>query len=129
LKTLDFEGHVFSGKGEGAKFVMLPWVKAQMTEKLGFTPYSGTLNIKLTEKSVSLKKLLGKAKSMEILPAEGFGCGRLFKAFLENLPCAVVVPEIANYPEDVVEVVASVNLREKLQLKDGDAVKIKILLE
>jgi riboflavin kinase len=129
LKTLDFEGHVFSGKGDGAKFVRLPWVKAQMTERLGFTPYSGTLNIKLAKKSISLGRLLRKARAMEILPAEGFGCGRLFKSFLEDLPCAVVVPEVANYPEDVVEVVASVNLRGKLQLKDGDAVKVKILLE
>ena len=129
MKTLDLDGHVFSGKGEGAKYVRFPWVKAQMTEKLGFTPYLGTLNIKLAGKNVSQKKLLRSVKALEILPAEGFGRGRLFRAILENLPCAIVVPQVTNYPEDVIEIVASVNLREKLHLKDGDAVIVKILLE
>ncbi|MEM3054151.1 MAG: DUF120 domain-containing protein, partial [Candidatus Bathyarchaeia archaeon] len=52
------KGKVFSGTGEGAKFMELPWVKKQMEEKLGFAPYPGTLNIKLSKDEVKLKKLL-----------------------------------------------------------------------
>jgi CTP-dependent riboflavin kinase len=129
LKTLRIEGIVFSGKGEGARFIELPWVKKQITEKLGFTPHSGTLNLKLTKKELKHRTSLEKAKATEISPAKGFSRGRCFKAYLmDKLKCAVVIPEIPNYPRDIIEVIAPANLREKLQLRDGDPVEVKILL-
>ncbi len=56
LQKIVFKGTVFSGKGEGRKFIELPWVKRQIEEKLGFTPYSGTLNIRLIKRSAKSKK-------------------------------------------------------------------------
>jgi len=128
LKILHVKGKVFSGGGEGARFTELPWVKKQMAEKLGFIPYPGTLNIKLTEDKVNIKKLLKKAKAIEISPAPGFCRGKCFQAYLMgNLKCAIIIPEVENYPEDVIEVIAPVNLREKFQLRDGDVIEVKIL--
>ncbi|MGB9854184.1 MAG: DUF120 domain-containing protein [Candidatus Bathyarchaeales archaeon] len=119
------KGKVFSGTGEGAKFTELPWVKRQMEEKLGFVPYLGTLNIKLLKGDVKLKNLLKRAKSIEILPVKGYCLGKCFRAHLVNgLECAIVLPEVRDYPEDVIEVIAPVNLREKLQLKDGDTIEV-----
>ena len=130
MKTLRIKGIVFSGKGEAAKFIELPWVKRQIVEKLGFTPHSGTLNIKLSKEEFEHRTLLEKAEAIEILPIKGFSRGRCFKANLLNkLKCAIVIPEIPNYPEDMIEVIASTNLREKLQLRDGDSVEVKILIE
>lgn len=127
-KEVCIKGKVFSGKGEGKTFVTLPWAKKQLIEKTGFTPYPGTLNIKLTEDDVKLK-LLKKVDSTEIYPVTGFCRGRCFKAhLLNNVECAIVIPEIADYPDDVLEIIASVNLKGKLQLKDGDSVKVKITL-
>jgi len=129
LKALCIKGVVFSGKGEGARFTELPWVKKQITEKLGFTPHSGTLNVKLTEDELKNRTLLEKAEAIEILPAKDFSRGRCFKAnLMDNLKCAVVIPEVPNYPRDIVEVIAPTNLREKLQLRDGDSVEVKILM-
>jgi riboflavin kinase len=129
LKTLCIKGIVFSGKGEGARFIELPWVKKQITEKLGFAPHSGTLNVKLTEDEVKNRTLLEKAEAIEILPAKGLSRGRCFKAnFMDNLKCAVVIPEVPNYPRDIVEVIAPTNLRKKLKLRDGDSVEVKILI-
>jgi riboflavin kinase len=126
LKTLRVEGKVFSGSGEGTKFIGIPWVRKQITEKLGFIPYLGTLNIKLTEGIVNFK-LLKNVKAIEILPAEGFCRGRCFNAyFMGALKCAIVVPEVENYPEDILEVIAPINLREKFRLKDGDLVDVEI---
>jgi riboflavin kinase len=119
------KGKVFSGTGEGAKFIELPWVKRQIEEKLGFVPYPGTLNIKLSKDKVKLKNLLKGAKPIEILPAEGYCLGKCFKAHLANgLECAIVLPQVRGYPEGVIEVIAPVNLREKLQLKDGDIIEV-----
>jgi len=130
LKTLRIRGTVFSGKGEAAKFIELSWVKKQITEKLEFTPHLGTLNIKLNEENRKHRTTLEKAEATEISPAKGFHRGRCFKAYLMNsVKCAVVIPEIIDYPEDIVEVIAPTNLREKLQLRDGDSVEVKILLE
>ena len=129
LEILVVKGKVFSGSGEGAKFIELPWVRKQIAEKLGFIPYLGTLNIKLAKDGVKVKKLLEKAKSIEVSPVNGFCRGRCFKAYLmDNVECAIVIPEIAGYPEDVLEVIAPINLRERFLLKNGDVVKVKITL-
>ena len=128
MKTLQVKGKVFSGSGEGAKFIQLPWARTQIAEKLGFIPYPGTLNIKTTEGSRELK-LLKKEKTIEISPIEGFCRGRCFKAiFVDNLKCAVIVPEIPNYRENTIEVIAQVNLREKFKLRDGDVIEVKIAI-
>ena len=127
---LVIKGKVFSGSGEGAKFIRLSWVKKQIAEKIGFIPYNGTLNVKLTEMSVVTKESLKNAKTMEILPIKGFRRGKCLAAyFMQDFKCAIVMPEVENYPEDVIEVVAPVNLRRKFRLNDGDAVQVKIALE
>ena len=129
MKTLFMKGIVFSGKGEGTNFIKLPWVRKQITEKLGFTPHPGTLNIKLTAESLKLRTSLEKKRAIEISPASGFHRGKCFEAYLaNNMRCAVVIPETPDYPRDAIEVIAPIDLREKLQLRDGDCVKVKILL-
>lgn len=128
LEILNVKGEVFSGNGEGRKFIELPWVREQVIEKLGFAPYPGTLNVKINGDAYALKKSLKRASAIEILPIKGFCCGKCFKAFfMDNVKSAIVIPEVENYPKDVIEVIAPVNLRDKFQLKDGDAVNIKIL--
>ncbi|MBX5328150.1 MAG: CTP-dependent riboflavin kinase [Candidatus Bathyarchaeota archaeon] len=128
LKTLNVKGKVFSGSGEGSRFTSLPWVKEQIEEKLGFSPSVGTLNIKLLDDYVGFKKQLKKA-SIEILPEKGFCRGRCLPAlFMGETKCVIVIPEIAHYPEDVIEVIAPINLREKFRLKDSDLVEVNLIL-
>ena len=129
-KTLTIKGKVFSGSGEGARFIRLAWVRKQIAEKLGFIPYTGTLNIKLAAESVVIKKSLKNARAIEISPVKGFCRGRCFPAyFMQDSKCAIIIPEVKNYPEDIIEVIAPVNLREKFNLEDGDMVEVRIILE
>jgi len=127
LKRIELSGTVFSSRGEGKKFLDLPWVKRQIKQKLGFTPYLGTLNVRLSEESVKRKKLLEKAHSIKVCPADGYCSGKLFRAFMGKLECAIVVPEVAGYPQEVAEIIATVNLREQFQLKDGDKVTVAVI--
>ena len=120
------KGRVFSGKSEGAEFVDLSWARKQIIEKLGFTPYSGTLNIRLDGKNTKMKKELMNATGAKILPAPGYCGGRIFEASIMNVKCAVVIPEVLCYPEDVVEVISSTNLRERFHLVDGSWVEVKV---
>ena len=46
---------------------------------------------------------------------------------MDNLECGIVVPIVENYPEDVLEVIAPLNLREKFKLDDGDMVDVQIM--
>jgi riboflavin kinase len=129
VKKIKFSGKVFSGKGGGKKFVELEWVKRQINAILGFTPYAGTLNIRLSDKSAEQRrKLLENAASLTVRPAEGYYNGKLFKASIGMLECAIVIPEVAGYPENVLEIIAPVNLREKLQLADGDEIVVTVSL-
>jgi riboflavin kinase len=120
------KGKIISGKGDGAKFTRLAWARTQMEEKLGFPVFPGTLNVRLTADSVKMRGLLKKRNGVEILPASGYCRGRLFKAILNGVECAVIVPEVVGYPENIVEVVAPVNLREKLCLLDGSPVEVEV---
>ena len=47
--VITFEGHVVSGMGEGAYYMSLEGYRKQFREKLGYEPFPGTLNIKLSD--------------------------------------------------------------------------------
>jgi riboflavin kinase, archaea type len=126
MPQLIFEGKVFSGRGEGKRFVGLPWVKRQIMQKTGFTPYDGTLNLCLTGDSVEKRRQLDQANGSVVEPEAGFCPGILFRGYIEGLECAVILPKVPNYPVDILEVVASQNLRCRLGLADGNTVAVAV---
>ncbi len=126
MQTLIFEGKVVSGEGKGKKYLSLPWVKQQIESKLGFTPYLGTLNLKLGKEGVVKRRILKKIQADSICPAQGHCIGLLYKAQINNRDCAVVIPQVKNYPQNVLEIVAASNLREELKLRDGDLVSVSV---
>ncbi len=119
-----FKGTVFSGRGEGRKFIDLPWVKGQIKEKLGFAPYLGTLNIHLSKESIKQKRQLENATHFEIYPEKGFCKGMLIKSVIDSLDCAIIIPQVPKYPDDVLEVIAPWCLRDRLKIEDGDEVTV-----
>ncbi len=126
LKDLTLEGTIITGEGNGKRYLSLPWVKKQIEEKLGFTPYPGTLNLRLKADSTKHRSLLSKAKTAVICPQEGYCVAGLFKGDISGLGCAIVVPEVSGYPENLLEVIAPLNLRDRLQLKDGDSIEVTV---
>ena len=128
MEKIKLSGKIFSGKGGGKKLIQLPWVKQQITAKLSFTPYLGTLNIQLSSDSAAKRKLLENVASLMVYPAEGYCNGKLFKAAIGTVECGIVIPDVAGYPHDILEVIAPVNLREKLQLADGDEITVTVSL-
>jgi riboflavin kinase, archaea type len=124
LPQIEFEGTVFSGKGEGKNFVSLPWVTLQIEQKLGFTPYNGTLNIRLNEKGKENRQLLDLKKGITLQPQTGYCPGIVFRASISGFEGAIVMPVIPSYPCDVIEVISPLYLRGKLCLTDGKKVNI-----
>jgi riboflavin kinase, archaea type len=125
LPNLVFKGAVFAGEGSGKKFVELPWFKRQVEEELGFSPYLGTLNLRLTRKSAE-RSLLETAEGLVVQPQAGYYPGVLFKATIDSLECAIVIPIMPNYPNDILEIIAPVYLRKHLKLADGNVVTVSV---
>ena len=126
MPTTKLSGTIFSGTGQGKKFVDLPWVKRQLKEKTGFTFYSGTLNIRLNKESAKQRSMLDKLEGIEVEPEAGYYSGLLFKAKIGAAECFIVIPKMQNYPKDVLEIISPLNLREKLKLKDKDTVTVEV---
>ncbi len=104
----------------------LPWFLEQIEQKLGFTPFLGTLNLRLTAESLAERSVLDNAEELLVEPQAGYFPGVLFRASIEGLECAVVVPVMPNYPRDVLEIIAPVNLRRRLGLVDGGVVAVSV---
>jgi len=133
LRSVVITGEVFTGLGEGAYYVSLNGYRTQIIEKLGFDPYPGTLNLRLTDPSdVYFREVLSHRAGILI---KGFSDGRrtygsvkAFKAKIRGIDAAVLLIERTHYGRDTLEVVAPVNLRQALNLEDGDKVSLEVYL-
>jgi riboflavin kinase len=126
-------GRVFTGLGEGAYYVQIPFYMRQFDEKLGFKPYPGTLNLRLIGRDDVLKRaLLERAARIEIERfsdgRRSYGGARCIKARVGDDEAAILFIERTHYPRDVIEILSPVCLREKLGLKDGDIMSVKVSL-
>jgi len=125
-----FEGVVFSGLGEGAYYVSQEGYRQQVREKIGFEPYPGTLNIKLrTKADLEKREQLERMPGVEIQSFKtkdrSFGKARCYPVLInDEEEGAVIIAERTGYDRSVMEVMAPVNLRKRLGLKDGDIVRI-----
>jgi len=125
-----FEGVVFSGLGEGAYYMSQDGYKKQFVDKLGFSPYPGTFNLRVRKENQEDVRML---EASPFILIEGFTDGkRSFgpaKCFhgkiADKFACALISPVRTHYQGDVVEIISSEYLRKALRVKDGDPVKVR----
>ena len=131
--SITLEGTVFTGLGEGAYYTQKDHYRKQFTEKLGFEPYPGTLNLKLnTDYDLKTRSELDAFPAVEVqgFQNEGrtFGTVKCYPAIIENkIKGALILALRGHYDNSVLEVIAPVHLRKRLNLKDGNKVKVEIL--
>ncbi|MGV8144923.1 MAG: DUF120 domain-containing protein [Methanothermobacter sp.] len=120
-------GFVISGTKKGGYFLSQKFYSEQFKEKLGFKPFPGTLNIQIQEENL---EQIAKIPEEEIGIIEGeeeFGTVKYIKASLnDTINGALVFPVKTQHPQDILEFIAKENLREKLNLKDGELVNLYI---
>ncbi|MFQ5828757.1 MAG: DUF120 domain-containing protein [Candidatus Methylomirabilia bacterium] len=123
----EISGRVVSGRGEGSRFTELEWFRGQ----LGFIPYPGTLNLEVRGRGwEALRRTLAREKGIPIVPPEGFCAAKCFRVVVnDTLEGAAVFPEVPNYPPDKLEIVAPHPVRERLGLRDGDRVRVRVLAD
>jgi riboflavin kinase, archaea type len=128
--TLELEGNVLKGLGEGQYYINIPGYRKQFEEKLHFVPFPGTLNVQLSESSSALRNRL---REMSAIRIDGFndgertfGGGNCYPIRVGGIEAAVVVPDRTHYPSDLIEIIAPVKLRDALKLKDGDRIVTRV---
>ncbi len=135
--TMDFEGNVISGMGEGAYYMSLEGYRRQFREKLGYEPYPGTLNVRLTDQIYMNGRLeLGKHPSIFI---NGFSDGtrtygwvKCYRATINDGAidnAAVLVLERTHYDDSMLEVIGPISIKQAAGIKNGDRIKVQVQLD
>ena len=122
-------GRVVSGLGEGSYYMRQHGYCRQFKRTLGFSPYPGTFDLKLSGESTELKGILDSSTGKRIdgfkTHERTFGPVKYFLAKLRGMRAAIVLPTRSTHT-DVVELIAAKNIRKALKLKDGDKVGIEV---
>jgi riboflavin kinase len=127
-----FKGKVVSGLGEGRYYTEQSGYVEQFNEKLGFVPFPGTLNVEIEYVERNKLRLLKDHRAINIdefkTKNRTFGGVRCFRANINGSDGAIVLPIRSHY-SNVLEFISKDFLRDKLDLKDGDGVKIIIYFD
>lgn len=109
-------------------FTGLDWVARQFREKLGYEPHPGTLNLSLAgEAWARAHGRMQQAEGIAIDPPTGFCAAKCFEVLINGrVKGTAVLPDVAGYPADKLEIVAPVAVRQNLQLRDGDRVTLLV---
>lgn len=131
--SITLEGVVFTGLGEGAYYTSKEEYRKQFIEKLGFDPYPGTLNLKLTtDYDVKTRSELEAYPAVEIegfkSEDRSFGVVKCYPAIIGNKAKGAIISALrTHYDASVLEIIAPEPLRKSLKLKDGHKVKVEVL--
>ena len=132
--SVTLEGTVFTGLGEGAYYILKEVYRKQFIEKLGFDPYPGTLNLKLsTEYDLKTRTEVETYPAIEIKGFKNenrtFGLVKCYPAMIENKVKGCMISAMrSHYDFSVLEIIAPFCLRKHLNLKDGHKVKVEVFI-
>ena len=135
--SIDFEGTVVSGMGEGAYYMSLDGYRKQFKDKLGFEPYPGTLNVKLIDQIfMNARREIGRYPSVFI---NGFsdnlrtyGWVKCYKANINKGAvnnAAALVLERTHYDDSMLEIIAPICLKQAIGIQNGDRISIKVQID
>ena len=148
IKPMLFKGKIVTGMGEGAYYMSLEGYKKQFQNKLGYEPFPGTLNVKIEDKNyLNSRKDLINYPSIFIDGFKNsdrtFGWVRCYPATIsqETKLCLdmtqsqttdisydvhVLLLERTHHNNNLIEVIGPLNLKESLNLKNGDTIVVMI---
>jgi len=132
--SVTLEGTVFTGLGEGAYYIGKESYRNQIIEKLGFEPYPGTLNLKLSsDYDIKTRMEIEAYPALEVTGFKNedrtFGLVKCYPVVIDNkVKGALVTALRSHYDVSVLEIIAPVCLRKQLDVKDGNKVKIELFM-
>ena len=125
------EGRLVTGIGEGAYYVDV--YASKLRDALGFRPHLGTLNVKVTDDDS--RRAIGRMKNTPPLVVTGFRHkGRTFGDVIcyrvrvnNEIEAAVVLAQRTHHSEDILEVVAPVDIRKTLNIGDDSKITLTVI--
>lgn len=132
-KAVTIKGELLSGIGEGQYYITRTGYTSQFEEKLGFHPYPGTLNVLLErEHDLIVLEMLDNCPYIKVdgFTDEGrtFGAVKCYPVSIDGILGAILSPLRTHHPKNIIEIIAPVYLRERLDLNDGDEVAVKVFV-
>ena len=130
-KEMVIRGLVTEGLKDGKYYLSLNEYKKRIKDKLGFKPFPGTLNIRLSIESRDLKERLKRMNGIEI---DGFKKGnrifgsiKCFNCEINGIKSSIIIPERTHYDSSILEIISPYELRKKLNLKNGDELIVRLI--
>ncbi|MEM4359102.1 MAG: DUF120 domain-containing protein [Candidatus Bilamarchaeaceae archaeon] len=124
----ELAGVITKGLGEGRYYLSLPEYKIGIKEIAGISPFPGTLNLRIRKEDLWKKSAL-RSQAFSVNPFirdhRRYGAVGVLPCKIGVMKAALIFPERTHHSDDVVEVVASKNLRKALHKKDGDRVVLR----
>ena len=124
---MKLRGIIQKGVGQGSFFTSLPWVKEQFQKATGFSPYPGTVNVRISEEDLPRMEDFFSTKDFEIVPTDPKFCAGSFKkVYINGIPGAAVFPseDVRVHRKEIIEIVCGCHIKDTLHLTDGDPVLI-----
>ena len=122
---MQISGVIQSGAGKGAFFTQVDWVVEQCKHMLGYSPFPGTLNVRVDDKDMAMLNRMLETPDFELVPDDpAFCAAQVKKIELNGIPSAVVLPseDVRIHEKCILEVISSCSLKKTLGLSDGDTV-------
>jgi CTP-dependent riboflavin kinase len=129
-------GVIFSDLGQASSFMVLDWVQALLNERLGYHPFPATLNLRPqgAEDAQVWRRVQNSRAGTPLTTASDGHCGaKLYHIVIfqdassAKVGGAILLPEVDNYPQDKIEIVAPVRLKDHFRVHDGDQLTVEFL--
>lgn len=131
-ETIILEGEVVSGLFQGAYYISKEGYQRQIIHKLGFEAFPGTLNVKIKEEEYNKRQKLERGPSIRLEgfkdEERAFGAARVYPCIInDEEEGAMIVAERSSHDYSVMEIISPQYLRRKMELADGDKIKLAFL--
>ena len=133
--SLELEGTLVSGMGEGAYYMGLKGYTRQFKSKIGYVPFPGTLNVRLDQKihqeAVKHLEALDGIKIKSFSDGKRtYGWVKCFSAKINNsIDCVLILLERTHHDDSIIEIISNLCIRKVGKLKDGSKISITIPIE
>ena len=127
-EAVELSGRVRSGAGQGAGFTQLNWVREQLVALCGIDPFPGTLNIRPDSSADHAAWRAARLRSdvrLRSPDSEFCDADVLRVRIADRISAAIVLPDIAGYPDNQIEIVCAVGLREHIEVQDDDRLRLR----
>ena len=132
--NVTLSGALVSGMGEGKYYMSLDGYRKQFKKKIGYIPFPGTLNIRILD-PLSLENRQ-KIESFSYHFVDGFSDAKRTYGWVKCYPVIIngnekissdlLILERTHYDNNMLEIIAPINIKKVLDLKNGDNVEVTL---